>query len=54
MSTDIPDGAKCTSDIECVLLTAWKSYRSQLVRLCAIEKDIKWKHFYVDIHGAQT
>ena len=54
MSTDLPEGARCTSDLDCVLLSAWPSYRSQIVRLCAIEKGIKWKHFEVDIHKAMT
>ena len=37
-----------------MLLTAWPSYRSHIVRLTAEEKGIKWKHFRVDIHSALT
>ena len=54
MSTEIPEDAKCTSDLDCVLLTAWPSYRAQLVRLAACEKGCKWKHYYIDIAGAWT
>ena len=50
--TEIPEGAKCTDDLDCVLLTAWQSYRSQMVRLAAIEKGCKWKHHLVEIHAA--
>lgn len=54
MSTEIPMGARCTEDLDFVLLTAWPSYRAQLVRLAACEKGAKWKHFEVDIHKALT
>ena len=49
-TTDIPEAAKCTSDLDFTLLTSWPSYRAQLVRLVACEKGAKWKHFEVDIH----
>ena len=54
MSEEIPEGAKCTADLDCVLLTAWPSYRAQIVRLAACEKGLKWKHFLVDIHAEMT
>ena len=49
MSHDIPEEAKCTADLDCVLLTYSGSYRAQLVRLAACEKGINWKHYEVNI-----
>jgi hypothetical protein len=48
METEIPEGAKMTPDLDCVLLTSPMSYFSQIVRLCAVEKGCNWKHFKVD------
>jgi len=50
-SLDIPEDAKCSEDIDCVLLTSWPSYRSHIVRLTAEEKGLNWRHYYVDIHS---
>ena len=50
----LPNGAELTQDHDLVLMTAWPSYRGQLVRLAACEKGVKWKHFLVDIHSALT
>ena len=50
----IPEGARCTDDLDFVLLTALTSYRSQIVRLAAVEKGAKWKHFAMDIVKANT
>ena len=49
MNTDIPEEAKCPAGYDCSLLTEPKSYRSQIVRLAAEEKGIKWKHYQMDI-----
>ena len=46
--SEIPEGAKCTDDLDCVLLTSPPSYFSQIARLAASEKGLKWKHFVVD------
>lgn len=54
MSKEIPEEAKCTQDLDCTLLTNWPSYRSQLVRLCAIEKNLNWKHMVIDHMGKMT
>jgi hypothetical protein len=47
-STEIPEGAKITEDLDFVLLTSPMSYFSQIVRLCAAEKGAPWKHFEVN------
>ena len=54
MSAEIPIDARCTSDLDFVLLTSWPSYRAQLVRLTAVEKGANWKHFVVDHAGKMT
>ena len=48
MSTQIPEDAKLNDDLDCVLLTNWPSYFSQLVRLTAAEKGCRYKHKLVD------
>ena len=45
---EIPDGAVVTVDLDCVLLTSWPSYFSQLVRLAAAEKGLNWKHYNIN------
>ena len=50
----MPEEAKCGEELDCVLLTNWPSYRSQLVRLCAIEKNLKWRHVVIDHVGKMT
>ena len=51
MSVDIPLEARMEGGLDCVLLTSWPSYRSQIVRLTAIEKGCRWKHYFVDHVG---
>lgn len=50
----MPEEAKCGEELDCVLLTNWPSYRSQLVRLCAIEKNLNWRHVVIDHVGKMT
>ena len=46
---DIPAAAACTEDYDISLLTFEGSYCSQIVRLCAAEKGIRWKNYDIDI-----
>ena len=48
--TEIPEAAKCTDDLDCVLLTTPPSYRAQLVKVTADEAGLRWKPYLVDIH----
>ena len=47
--TSLPYNARCTDDFDCVLLTARADYHSQVVRLAAFEKGIKFKNYNIDI-----
>ena len=46
--TEIPEGAKVTGNLECVVLSSPPSFFSQIVRLAAAEKGCKYKFFTVD------
>ena len=48
--TEVPEGARMEPDLDCVLITFTGSYCSQLVRLVACEKGIKWKNYNINIH----
>jgi len=45
---EIPEGARVTGDLECVVLSSPPSFFSQIVRLAAVEKGCKYKFFTVD------
>ena len=50
----IPPDAQVTSDLDCVMLTSWPSYFSGIVRLAAVEKGIKWKHYFINHYKEWT
>ena len=45
----MPAEARCTSQYDMVLLSAWSSYRAKITRLAAIEKGLVWKHYVIDM-----
>ena len=47
-NTEIPEAARCTSDLDFVLLIAPTGYTSQLVKLAAVEKGANWKMYECD------
>ena len=47
--TIMPDEAKVTDDVDCVLLNSYHSYCSQLTNLAACEKGLKWRRMQIDI-----
>ena len=51
ITDEIPDAAKCTEDLDCVLLIGTPSYRSQIVKVAAHEAGLRWKPFMIDYGG---
>ncbi len=43
-----PDAAKCTSDLDFVLLTSKISYKCNFAKLAAEEKGANWKNFEIN------
>ena len=47
-NTEIPEGARVTGDLECVVLESPPSFFSQIVRLAVAEKGCRYKYFTVN------
>ena len=45
---ELPEGAKVTDDLDCVVLSSPPSFFSQIVRLAVVEKGVKYKFFTVN------